>query len=47
MNDVLIYDDVINHDTLEKINNLFFNDDFPWFFAETTAQNEFLSLIHI
>jgi hypothetical protein len=41
MNDVLIYDDVINHDTLEKINNLFFNDDFPWFFAETTAQNEF------
>ena len=41
MSSILIYDDVINQDSLERINNLFLNDDFPWFFAETTARNQF------
>ena len=41
MSDILVYDDVINPDSMERINNLFFNTDFPWFFAEKTAGNQF------
>tara|TARA_Y100001938_G_scaffold136285_1_gene198968 strand:- start:1346 stop:1873 length:528 start_codon:yes stop_codon:yes gene_type:complete len=40
MNDILIYDDIINQDSLENINNLLV-EGFPWFFTETTAENQF------